>query len=229
MATFCAACVAGGVLMVPKLTAILWDHDGVLVDTERLYFQATRDVLGHAGVEFTADQYRQLLLVEGRGAWHLAEARGVRKEEIDKLRAARDHLYHDLLTRGDVLVAGALRLLERLRPRYRMAVVTTSQRAHFDAIHARTGLRELVEFVLTREDYVHCKPHPEPYLQALERLSLPAEQCVVIEDSERGLRSAQAAGLCCWIVRSEFTAGFAFEGAERCFSSLAELGEGLFA
>ena len=215
--------------MAPKLTAILWDHDGVLVDTERLYFRATRDMLARVGVEVTVEEYQQLLFIEGRGAWHLAVERGVRKDEIDKLRAARDDLYQDLLMRGDVLVAGAFALLERLKPRYRMAVVTSSRRSHFNAIHDRTRLRELVEFVLTREDYVHCKPHPEPYLQALQRLSLPAEQCVVIEDSERGLRSAQAAGLCCWIVRSEFTTGFALEGAEQCFNTLAKLGEGLLA
>jgi HAD superfamily hydrolase (TIGR01509 family) len=215
--------------MVPKLTAILWDHDGVLVDTERLFFRATKDILARAGVDLMVEDYRQLLLIEGRGAWHLARERGVAQEEIDKLRAARDDLYRDMLASGDVLIAGALVLLERLKPRYRMAVVTSSQRSHFDAIHGRTRLRELVEFVLTREDYANCKPHPEPYLRALQRLALPSAECVVIEDSERGLRSAQAAGLRCWVVRSELTAGFAFDAAEQCFSCLAGLGEVLLA
>jgi HAD superfamily hydrolase (TIGR01509 family) len=214
---------------VTMLTAILWDHDGVLVDTERLYFQATRETLGRVGIELTVEQYRQLLLVEGRGAWHLAAERGLGTVEIDRLRAARDDLYQDLLLRGDVLVPGSLALLERLRPRYRMAVVTSSRRVHFDTIHARTGLRELVELVLTREDYDRCKPDPEPYLRAVERLAVPAAQCVAIEDSERGLRSARAAGLRCWIVWSELTAGLAFERAERRFPGLAELGEVLLA
>jgi HAD superfamily hydrolase (TIGR01509 family) len=209
--------------------AILWDHDGVLVDTERLYFQATRELLARVGVEITAEQYRQFLLVEGRGAWHLAEARGISKEEIARLRAGRDDRYMHLLTRGDVVVPGALDLLKRLRSRYRMAVVTSSQRVHFDAIHAHTGLRGLVEFVLTRADYGECKPHPEPYLRALERLALPAGQCLVVEDSERGLRAAQAAGLKCWIVYSELTAGSSFEAADRCFASLADLGQALLA
>jgi HAD superfamily hydrolase (TIGR01509 family) len=210
-------------------SAILWDHDGVLVDTEHLYFRATREVLTRVGVELTVDQYRQLLLVEGRGAWHLAEQRGVEKQEIDGLRSARDDLYADLLTRGDVLVPGALELLDRLRPRYRMAVVTSSQRGHFDAIHERTRLCELVEFVLTREDYDQAKPHPEPYLRALQQLALPSAQCLAVEDSERGLRAANGAGLACWIVLTELTAGLAFDAAERRFASLAELGEALLA
>jgi HAD superfamily hydrolase (TIGR01509 family) len=208
-------------------TGILWDHDGVLVDTEHLYFRATREVLARVGVDLSVDQYRQLLLVESRGAWHLAEERGVTKEEVAALRTARDELYGQFLTQGDVLVPGALELLERLRPRYRMAVVTSSKRVHFDAIHRRTRLRELVELVLTREDYGETKPHPEPYLTALERLGLTAGDCVAVEDSQRGLVAATAAGLPCWIVLTELARGLAFDQAERCFESLTDLGRAL--
>jgi HAD superfamily hydrolase (TIGR01509 family) len=207
--------------------AILWDNDGVLVDTERLYYQATREMIARVGVDLSIDLYRQLLLVEGRSAWYLAEERGVPKAEIETLRAARDELYLALLTRGQIAVPGAFELLERLKPRYRMAVVTSSKRVHFDAIHRHTRLRELVEFVLVREDYQHSKPHPEPYLRAVEKLGLPRAHCLVVEDSVRGLRAARAAKLRCWIVRTELTAGLDFGAAERCFSSLAELGEAL--
>jgi len=205
--------------------AILWDHDGVLADTERLYYQATRDVLATVGVDLTVDSYRQLFLAEGRGAWHLAAERGVAAPEIEKLRAIRNDCYRDMLVKGDVPIPGALDLLERLRPRYRMAVVTSSHREHFDAIHNRTRLRDLVEFVVTPDDYTHYKPHPEPYLLALGKLGLPAADCIAIEDSERGLQSARAAGICCCIVRTELTEGCAFESAERCFANLADVGE----
>ncbi len=211
-------------LSQPMRNAILWDHDGVLVDTEHLYFRATRETLAKVGVSLSVDQYRQLLLVEARGAWHLAEERGVPKTEIERLRAERDSRYLELLEYGDVVVPGALRLLERLRPHYRMAVVTSSKVVHFDAIHRQTGLRELVEFVLTREDYEQSKPHPEPYQRALQKLGVPAADCVAVEDSERGLRSARAAELQCWIIETPMTAGLRFEAAERCFASLAELG-----
>jgi HAD superfamily hydrolase (TIGR01509 family) len=211
------------------LKAILWDHDGVLVDTEGLYYRATREMLARVGVELSVEQYRQFILVEGRGAWHLAVEQGVSQTEIDKLRTARDGLYLDMLTSQDVLVPGALELLERLTGRYRMAVVTSSHRVHFEAIHRRTRLCQYVEFVLAREDYGECKPHPEPYLRAVQRLGVPAAECVVVEDSVRGLRSAQAAALRCWVVHSELTAGLGFEAAERCFPRLAELGEALLA
>ena len=207
------------------VSAILWDNDGVLVDTERLYYQATRQVLERVGVDLTVDAYRQLFLTEARGAWHLAAERGVGPQEIDRLRTLRNDTYRDLLLTSDVPIPGALALVKLLEPRYRMAIVTSSHREHFDAVHHRTGLRDLVEFVITPEDYTHYKPHPEPYLRALERLSLAAAECVAIEDSERGLASAKAAGIRCYIVHSDLTAGCTFEGAERCFANLAEVGE----
>jgi len=211
------------------LSTILWDHDGVLVDTERLYYRATREVLARAGVDLSVEQYRQLLLVEARGAWHLAEERGASAGEIEQLRRDRNLLYMKMIQDEDVVVPGALELLKRLAPRFRMAVVTSSQGVNFDAIHRNTGLRDLVEFVLVREDYGESKPHPEPYLRAVERLGVPKEDCLVVEDSERGLRAARAAGLRCWIVETEMTAGLSFDDAERVFPDLAAAGEALLA
>ena len=62
-----------------------------------------------------------------------------------------------------------------------------------------------MDFVLTREDYTNTKPHPEPYLTAMGRHGLRPDQCIVVEDSERGLVAATAAGVDCIIVLSEWT------------------------
>jgi HAD superfamily hydrolase (TIGR01509 family) len=202
-------------------STLLWDHDGVLVDTEALYFQATREILAGAGVELSRAQYRQLFLVEGKGAFHLVAERGV--QAIEALRAARDARYAELLAAGDLLIPGALALLARLRQRFRMAIVTSSKRAHFELIHRQSGLPAQFELILTREDYVRAKPEPEPYLRALQQLGLAPAQCLVIEDSERGLRAAKAAGLACWVVPSELTRDSEFAGADRRFDDLAAL------
>jgi HAD superfamily hydrolase (TIGR01509 family) len=207
------------------LNTILWDHDGVLVDTERLYYRATREVLARFGVDLAVEQYRQFHLVEARGSWHLLK--GVTPDEVEVLRRERNDLYLKMLLANDVLVPGVVPLLRRLAERYRMAVVTSSNREHFEAIHRRTGLPELMQFVLAREDYGECKPHPEPYLRAVERFGAATEDCVVVEDSTRGLTAAKAAGLRCWIVHSEITEGLDFEGADRHCASLAEVGDAL--
>ncbi|HEU5334481.1 MAG TPA: HAD family hydrolase, partial [Terriglobales bacterium] len=111
------------------------------------------------------------------------------------------------------VLPGVAETLKSLQGRMRMAVVTSSQRQHFDVMHADIGLMGYFEFVLAREDCGQTKPNPEPYLRALERLGVRAEACVAVEDSERGLAAARAAGLRCLVIPNEITRGCSFPGA----------------
>ena len=207
--------------------ALLWDHDGVLVDTEGLYFQATREAFAQAGVSLTEDLYRRHFLVGGEGAWHLVAEHGVSDEAIAALKVGRSARYAALLGEGDRVIPGVREVLATLAPHYRMAIVTTSRRAHFEVIHQASGIPALFSFVLAREDYVESKPAPEPYLTAVARIGLPPAECLVIEDSRRGMLAAKAAGLTCWVVPSALTRTSSFAEADRRFESLAELAEAL--
>src|ERR1022692_3120307 len=204
--------------------AILFDNDGVLVDTEGRYFRANREVLAGVGGELGGAAYGGLCRREGLGAWHLAEARGHGATRIEALRAARDRRYSELVDEGEILIPGVAELLPRLASRYRLAIVTSSEPGPFARTHARTGLLPHFELVLTRADYQRSKPDPEPYLTAVARLGLPPARCLVIEDSERGLRAAKAAGLCCWVVPSQLTAASCFDAADAVFPDLAAVG-----
>jgi HAD superfamily hydrolase (TIGR01509 family) len=203
--------------------ALLWDHDGVLVDTEKFYFQATRELLAEVGVELGEADYRRFFLVEGTGAWHLASERGCSAAVIRDLKRRRDERYRELLLVEDVTIAGVADLLAELSAHVRMAIVTSSRRAHFDAIHSRTDLTRCFELILAREDYRSSKPDPEPYATAVQRLQLSAPECLVIEDSERGLSAAKAAGLTCWVIPSALTRPSSFAAADRQFDDLAAL------
>ena len=113
-------------------------------------------------------------------------------------------------------------MVSTLARRYRMAIVTSSQRDHFEQIHRSTRLLQHFELVLTHGDYARAKPEPDPYLMALERLSLPAEACLVIEDSERGLRAAKAAGLACWVIPTALTRAGDFRAADQVLESVGD-------
>jgi beta-phosphoglucomutase-like phosphatase (HAD superfamily) len=90
-------------------------------------------------------------------------------------------------------------------------------------MHASTGIEEFFEFVLAREDYRKSKPDPEPYLEARRRLAVPTERCIAIEDTERGLAAARAAGLRCVIIPHDFTRNCKFAGAEAVIGSAGQL------
>ena len=203
--------------------AILWDNDGVLVDTEHLYFQATQQVLATAGIGLTEEEYIELFLVQGRGAWHIAEERGIGGPEIDRLRDARNELYAEWLGNGARLIDGITTVLAALHGTYVMGVVTSSRRDHFDLIHSTTGLLRYFDFVLTADDVTRVKPDPELYVSAVERTGLGRGRCVAVEDSERGLAAARGAGVRCIVVPTSLTRGGTFAGADRVLDTLSQL------
>ena len=107
-----------------------------------------------------------------------------------------------------------------------MGVVTGSRRQHFEMVHARTGLGKYLDFSLTREDYQHFKPNPDPYLTAIARHQLQPSQCVVVEDSERGLVAATAAGLQCLMFgRPEWSKDGNFSQAAKILDGISAVAE----
>jgi HAD superfamily hydrolase (TIGR01509 family) len=205
------------------IKAILWDNDGVLVDTEHLYFEATRRVLGSAGIALSQEQYVELFLLQGKGAWHLAHERGFLPTEVENLRDERNRLYARLLIEGARPISGITTLLDALHGKYTMGIVTSSQRDHFDLIHQSTDLLKYFDFVLTSDDCARSKPDPELYLKAVEKAGVAVEECLAIEDSERGLEAAMRAGMRCLIVPSRLTRGRSFLGAHRVLESVSEI------
>ncbi len=193
--------------------AILWDNDGVLVDTECLFFESTRSTLATIRIQLTLEQFLDISMRQGRSAFELAVESGWPREQVAYLKRERDLLYCEMLRKQTRVLPGVAETLKSLHGRMRMAVVTSSQRQHFDVMHADIGLTRYFEFVLAREDYRQTKPNPEPYLLALQRLGLKAENCLVVEDSERGLAAARSAGLRCLVIPNEITRSCRFQGA----------------
>lgn len=205
------------------IEAIFWDNDGVLVDTEHLYFEATRDVLATRGIALTGDDYLELFLRQSKGILHYAERHGWTAAELEEIRTVRGAHYSELLRSRARVIDGVEEVLAALHGRIAMGIVTSTHRAHFDIIHEKSGLLKYFDFVLASGDYSESKPHPAPYLKALERTGAAPDACLVIEDSERGLASATAAGLRCVMVPSRLTAGRDFPGAHRVLTDIREL------
>jgi HAD superfamily hydrolase (TIGR01509 family) len=205
------------------IKAILWDNDGVLVDTEHLYFEATREVLAARGIAIDEAHYLELFLRRSRGILHFADEHAWSEDELQRVRRERSALYSGLLRERARVIDGAHDVLARLHGRCTMGIVTSSQREHFDIIHAQSGLLKYIDFVLAAGDYSEPKPHPEPYLKAVERAGVAKEACIVVEDSERGLAAAIAAGLKCAVIPSRLTAGRPFAGAYRVLGDIREV------
>lgn len=202
---------------------IFWDNDGVLVDTERYYLQASREALARVGMALSDEQFAAISLTAGRSIFDIAAASGIPGQMIAELKEWRHRRYAGLLEQADIALDGAADVLKDLHGRIGMAVVTSSQREHFEIIHRRTGFLPYFDFCLTREDYASSKPSAEPYLLALEQCGHAAGEVVVIEDSPRGLKAAKAAGLACWVIPGQHTSMEDFAAADRVLGDIRDV------
>ena len=201
---------------------VLFDLDGVLADTEPLHWAAYRDVLLELGVDVGIEEYRRRFISQGGGPEYACETYRL-PLTADELRDRKLPRYLALLRRGVPPRGGARAALERLRGHFRTAVATNSVRAEVELILGSLGLAPLLGAVVTREDYVNAKPAPDAYLTAAARLGLRAEECVVVEDTPRGLRAALAAGMRAIALPNELTADNDFSGCTRRLAHLDEL------
>jgi HAD superfamily hydrolase (TIGR01509 family) len=205
------------------ITHLLFDHDGVLVETEHWYFEATRQALASLGITMTFNDYKQHL-VDGTSNWAEATRLGKSAQDIQAARIWRDARYQFYLQHENIDIPGVDDVLKQLLPHFQSAVITTSKRSDFELIHRDRPLLDNMAFVLCREDYTKPKPDPEPYAAGLKRFGIPAENAMVIEDSKRGLAAAEAAGIKTIKIHNEFVA-HQNSTANYSLSSLRELPE----
>ena len=174
--------------------AILFDFDGVLVDSEPIRFTAGARALGEIGEALTWECFMRLWLGRTDEAG-LRDLLGSRYEaEGTRVAARRNALYEE---RMDEVPAfdDSLRLIRRLPDEIRLAVATGSRRMEVEHILGHLGLSHHFQAIVTAEDYARAKPAPDPFLTAARRLEVPPASCLVLEDSAAGVAAAHAAGM----------------------------------
>lgn len=177
------------------IEAVVFDLDGVIIDTEEVWEEVRRGYVAEHGREFLPDsQDRMMGMSTGEWSAHLADEVGVPRtaEEVasDVLGRMAERYRKDL-----PLIAGSVETVRALGARYRLALASSSARILIDQVLATAGLTGEFEVTLSTEEVPRGKPAPDVYLTAVERLGLTPGVCAAVEDSSNGLRSAAAAGL----------------------------------
>ena len=202
---------------------ILFDNDGVLVETEMWYYEASKKALKEFfDITLYFDDYMEIM-ARGGTAWEQAQSIGISEDKISIARDKRNIYYQQYLKTEDIIIPNVHDVLNELSKKYQMGIVTTSRRVDFEIIHDKRGITNFMDFVLCEEDYPRAKPYPDPYLKGLSLFNGLKEEAIVVEDSQRGLTSAFRAGIDCVVVKNDFTKTHDFSKATHKIDKLSDL------
>jgi len=205
-----------------RYRAVVFDMDGLLLDTETLWERSESELFRRHGQEFTREDQ---LAVMGTGiefsARYYAERLGERLERGPALIDEMHGYMLEALQREVRARPGAVELVERLRGQVPLGLASNSARLLVDAALATARLGDAFDAIVTAEDVEHAKPAPDLYLEACARLGVSPADALALEDSAPGIAAAKAAGLTCIAVPQFAETDVSI--ADRVIDSLEEL------
>lgn len=207
-----------------EFSAVLFDFDGVLVDTEWAIYQAWLRTFRAHDHDLPLEVYTQCIGSDF-ATWspktHLEDLTGASFDWHDLDARRQAEIMADLEDAGPM--EGAVGLLKKLNAQMiPCAVVSSSSHSWVDGWLEKLDLTRYFRTIVCRGDAPRIKPAPDLYLEAAKRLNLAPEKCLVIEDSLNGIKSATAAGMTAWAVPNRVTASLDFSTAARTLGSLAD-------
>lgn len=197
----------------PTIAGVALDMDGLLFDTESLYWQVGQTVLARRGYQFTRILQQRMMGRVGAAALQEMVAHHSLSDTAEVLLAESDEIYDRLILGGVPVMPGLDRLIDALRRSgLPFGVATSSQRKFAQRILSPMPWYSELRFVLTGDDVRHGKPHPEIYQRAASAMQITPANLLVLEDSGNGSASGVAAGAVVISVPNECTHDHSFEG-----------------
>ena len=177
--------------------AVLWDLDGTLADSGDYHWRSWRDTLRLEGMEL---DYQQFLDSFGQKndriltTWLGPDATA---DTIVRIGEAKEALYREFArAEGLVALPGAVEWVRRLHAGgWKQAIASSAPRANVEVMLEAIGVASLMDAVVSAEDVTRGKPDPQVFLRAAERLDVPPDRCVVVEDAAAGVEAARRAGM----------------------------------
>ena len=184
---------------VNKVRAHIFDFDGILADTERLHWQAMQDVLKPLGATFSWERYQRIYIgFDDRDALRAAmEDAGKRVDdaELRVLVKKKAEAFLDRVSRAEIPpFPGAVDSVRAAAAAGPVALCTGAVSGDVEPLLKGFGIRDLFAIVVTAEDVSRSKPDPESYVLVAQKLGIPAQHCLAIEDTPHGLQAARGAG-----------------------------------
>ena len=175
-------------------SAVIFDMDGVILNTEPLYTKAEIRLFGKYGVTIPEDDWSLFRGCAEQDFFDLSMERYHITEDKEVFMEKGREYVRDEFRKSLSFMPGFHNLHRRVTDNYKTGLVTASPRHNLDWLHGLIGLYDLFQHIISGDETARNKPHPDPYLAMMTRLNVKPENTVIIEDSFHGLRSALSAG-----------------------------------
>lgn len=209
------------------IKAIIFDMDGVLVESTQLHFLTCKKVLQQEDIEITIEDFIKEGL--GESIQHFFEKMSRKYGKKIDFREAEDKKmeYFEQSMKGKLqLRDGASKLLQKLYGKYILAVASSTKKSVVDKILKQFKIENFFASIIGGDEILHMKPAPDIYLEIAHRIGVDPAQCVAIEDSAPGMIAAKKAGMKCVAVPTEFTSSHDFSLADAKIDKLSEFNIG---
>jgi HAD superfamily hydrolase (TIGR01509 family) len=204
------------------IEAVLFDLDGLLIDSEPLHFACWKQSLATIGHDLKEETYSNHWTRAGQGIADFCTDLGF-PQHADRLRALKARLYEKLVLTDLRLMPGARECLNRFHGNKRIALATAGYPEAVNPAIDSHDLRRFFEAIVTRADVKRFKPAPDVFLRAAELLGVDPANCVVLEDAEKGILAAHAAGMKSIAIPTPQTLDNDFSLATKKLASLFEV------
>lgn len=204
------------------ITTIIFDLDGLIADTERLHCQAYRDALAGEGIALSEAEYAEHWVRCGKGIGDWLGKRGYTHDPL-AVRAVKAQRYLELLACELRPMHGALALLSSLHGHKKVGLASSSYRDAVDGVLEGLKIGHYFQAIVSGLDVQRVKPAPDIFLAAANLLDAAPADCLVLEDAEKGVIAAHAAGMRCIAVPNDYTHHHDFSKATAVCSSLNEI------
>ena len=206
------------------IRAVVFDMDGVLVDSEPFGFEAMRRVMARYGLPYGEAENAEFLGRTTLDSCRILKTRHRLPESEETLADWYVEGMLEQIASGPIPMAGVPEVLRGVRAAgYQLALASSAEPRVIDANLDALGLRPLFEAVVSGTQVARGKPAPDVFLAAAERLGVPPAACLVVEDSRNGLLAAKAAGMRCAVVPCAHTRHQEFGEADHRIAALSEL------
>ncbi len=175
---------------------VIFDLDGVLVDTGWAHKQSWYDLAEKEGFDMSDDFFYKTFGMRNDQIIPMFVGRGTSSEDVERLSQWKEERYRELIVENLILPSGVGELLGDLKSSgFLMAVGSSAPKANLDLVLERVKIRDYFNACVTGEDVVEGKPAPETFIKAAQKLGLPSDCCVVVEDAVQGVEAGKAAGM----------------------------------